>query len=164
MTKKIKAGVIGVGYLGRFHAEKYAALPDVELVGVADLDPDRAQEVAGPLHTRAFTDYLQLLLELGAIGFALAVLLGWCVVRQAVRALAMKPAGDNRYMGLASMGALTAISIHSFTDFNLYIPANAMLLAWIAGLIAGLEFLPRRQHNWKQVGVAKHIDVRPVRL
>ena len=45
MTTKIKAGVIGVGYLGRFHAEKYAALPDVDLVGVADLNPDRAREV-----------------------------------------------------------------------------------------------------------------------
>ena len=32
----LRAGVIGVGYLGRFHAQKYAALPDVDLVGVAD--------------------------------------------------------------------------------------------------------------------------------
>ncbi len=34
--KKIKIGVIGVGYLGKFHAQKYAALESVELVGVAD--------------------------------------------------------------------------------------------------------------------------------
>ncbi|EKD36240.1 MAG: hypothetical protein ACD_75C01584G0001, partial [uncultured bacterium] len=31
---KIKIGVIGVGYLGRFHAQKYAALEDVTLIGV----------------------------------------------------------------------------------------------------------------------------------
>ena len=45
----LKVGVVGVGHLGRFHAEKYAKLPDVELVGVADADPDRAAAVAAPL-------------------------------------------------------------------------------------------------------------------
>ncbi|NTW60548.1 MAG: gfo/Idh/MocA family oxidoreductase, partial [Nitrospirae bacterium] len=35
---KIRTAVIGVGYLGQFHAEKYANLPNVELVGVADQD------------------------------------------------------------------------------------------------------------------------------
>ena len=67
MSTKIKAGVIGVGYLGRFHAEKYAALPDVELVGVADLNPERAKEVAGHLNTRAYTDYREMLSHLQAV-------------------------------------------------------------------------------------------------
>lgn len=35
LIKKIKAGVIGVGYLGKFHAQKYAGMEGVELVGVA---------------------------------------------------------------------------------------------------------------------------------
>ena len=39
MTENVKAGVIGVGYLGRFHAQKYAKMAGVELVGVADADP-----------------------------------------------------------------------------------------------------------------------------
>ena len=43
---KIKAGVIGVGYLGRFHAQKYAALENAELVGVVDIDADKAAQVA----------------------------------------------------------------------------------------------------------------------
>jgi len=34
--KKIKSAVIGAGYLGKFHAEKYAGLPDCELVAVVD--------------------------------------------------------------------------------------------------------------------------------
>ncbi len=53
---KLKAGVIGVGYLGRFHAQKYAAMPDVELVGVFDSSFSRAQEVATECGTRAFHD------------------------------------------------------------------------------------------------------------
>jgi predicted homoserine dehydrogenase-like protein len=41
--KTVKVGVIGVGYLGRFHAQKYAAMENVELVGVGDVDAKRAQ-------------------------------------------------------------------------------------------------------------------------
>jgi len=60
-VKKIKVGVIGVGYLGRFHAQKYAAMDDVELVGVADMDLERAETVAGECGTAPFTDYRALL-------------------------------------------------------------------------------------------------------
>ncbi|MDX2455218.1 Gfo/Idh/MocA family oxidoreductase, partial [Desulfosarcina sp.] len=45
-TKKLRTAVIGAGYLGRFHAQKFAAMPDVELVAVVDLDLDRARDVA----------------------------------------------------------------------------------------------------------------------
>ncbi len=60
-TKKIKAAVIGTGYLGRFHAQKYAAMPDVELVAVVDTNLDRAREVAAETGTEAVTDLDSLL-------------------------------------------------------------------------------------------------------
>ncbi len=60
----IKAGVIGVGYLGKFHAEKYAALPEVELVGVADVDMARAREIASSTGCKPFGDYKDLLDEI----------------------------------------------------------------------------------------------------
>ncbi|NBW01340.1 MAG: gfo/Idh/MocA family oxidoreductase [Betaproteobacteria bacterium] len=41
-----RCAVIGVGYLGRFHAQKYAQLPAAELVAVVDADFARAEEVA----------------------------------------------------------------------------------------------------------------------
>lgn len=44
-TAPVRAAVVGVGYLGAFHAEKYASLEDVELVGVVDVDRERAAEV-----------------------------------------------------------------------------------------------------------------------
>lgn len=53
---KIRVAVIGVGYLGRFHAQKYAMMDDVELVGVVDADPARAQSVAEEVKTTAFKD------------------------------------------------------------------------------------------------------------
>lgn len=62
--KQLRAAVIGVGYLGRFHAQKYAALDGVELVAVVDNDLQRAQEVAAEVGCRAESDYLALLSEI----------------------------------------------------------------------------------------------------
>ncbi len=59
--KKIKIGVIGVGYLGNIHAQKYAAIKEVELVGISDINKSRAEEIANLYQTRAFTDYKNLL-------------------------------------------------------------------------------------------------------
>src|SRR5207247_1547738 len=42
-SMRLRTAVVGVGYLGRFHAEKYAAHPGAELVGVVDVDPGRAR-------------------------------------------------------------------------------------------------------------------------
>ncbi len=58
---KLRAGVIGVGYLGNFHAQKYAELEDIELVGVADASMERAEEIAKELSTEAFQDYSELI-------------------------------------------------------------------------------------------------------
>jgi predicted dehydrogenase len=86
MTAILKAGVIGVGYLGRFHADKYAALPEVELVGVADLNPERAQEVAQALRTRAFSDYRELLPQVAAVSVAVPTSQHFAVVQDALAA------------------------------------------------------------------------------
>lgn len=61
MNKNIRIGVVGVGYLGRFHAQKYAAMEGVELIGVADADSARAAQIANECATHAFTDYRELL-------------------------------------------------------------------------------------------------------
>ncbi|HUO68560.1 MAG TPA: Gfo/Idh/MocA family oxidoreductase [Gammaproteobacteria bacterium] len=58
--KKLRAAVVGVGYLGRFHAQKYRALDDVELVGVCDLDAAAGRAVADSVATRYYSDYREL--------------------------------------------------------------------------------------------------------
>jgi predicted dehydrogenase len=68
--KKIRAGVIGVGHLGHFHAEKYAAQEDVVLVGVADIDPIRAREVASATGALALTDYRELFDQVDCVSVA----------------------------------------------------------------------------------------------
>jgi predicted dehydrogenase len=61
MKKPLRAAVIGVGYLGRLHAQKYAALDGAELVAVVDSDAARAHAVAEETGTAACTDYRSLL-------------------------------------------------------------------------------------------------------
>ncbi len=65
--KDLRVGVVGVGYLGTFHAEKYASLPGVQLVGVADTDPARASRIAERLKTPAFSDFRQLIGRVDAV-------------------------------------------------------------------------------------------------
>lgn len=59
--EKIPVAVVGAGYAGRYHAEKYAASKKAELVAVADIDPDRAEQLARRLGAAAVTDHRQLL-------------------------------------------------------------------------------------------------------
>lgn len=56
MRKKLRAAVIGVGYLGQFHAEKLAALKGVELVAVLDADAARARQIAAKHGCEALAD------------------------------------------------------------------------------------------------------------
>ena len=65
--KSIKVGVIGVGHLGRYHAQNYAALKGVELVGVTDVDEERARSVADETGCRAFENMPRLLDEVEAV-------------------------------------------------------------------------------------------------
>lgn len=65
--KKIKCAVIGVGYLGKFHAEKYATLKNAELVAVCDVEPNRAADMGHHLETRAVQDYHDLIGQVEAV-------------------------------------------------------------------------------------------------
>jgi predicted dehydrogenase len=56
MSRTLRAAVIGVGYLGQFHAEKLAAMKGVELVAVADADAARAGQIAAKHGCEALTD------------------------------------------------------------------------------------------------------------
>ena len=88
--------------------------------------------------THAHNDYLELLSDLGIIGFLLIAGIMALIFVNAVRAAVAGPDRNTQYLGLGCVGAMTAIGVHSLADFNLYIPANALVLAWIAGIAASL--------------------------
>jgi len=80
--KKIRAGVIGAGYLGQFHAEKYASLPNVVLTGVVEKDPVRGEQIARKLHTEAFTDASRLLGKVDAVSIVVPTILHHQIAKQ----------------------------------------------------------------------------------
>ena len=63
----LRIAVIGVGYMGRFHAEKFAASADADLVAVADADAARAVEIARALGCGHASDYRSLLSRIDAV-------------------------------------------------------------------------------------------------
>jgi len=93
-------------------------------------------KISGVLVTDDFVhnDYLQLLAELGLLGFVIGAAMAFSVVRMALRSAVKASDPEARYFAVACVGALSTIALHSLADFNLYIPANAMLLSWIAGI------------------------------
>ncbi|WP_292468279.1 UDP-N-acetylglucosamine 3-dehydrogenase [Methanolobus sp.] len=57
----LRIGVIGAGAMGKNHIRIYSEMPDVELVGIADIDKELVEGLAQQYHTNAFTDYNELL-------------------------------------------------------------------------------------------------------
>jgi predicted dehydrogenase len=63
---RLRMAVIGVGHLGQHHARVLAGLPEVELVGVVDSNPQQAREVAERLGTHAYDQFEPLLDQIDA--------------------------------------------------------------------------------------------------
>lgn len=78
----LRAAVVGVGYLGAFHADKYASLPGVELVAVVDTNLDRAQAVASKCGTRAVTDHSALFGAVDCVSLAVPTNHHYAVARE----------------------------------------------------------------------------------
>ncbi|MEK7334995.1 MAG: Gfo/Idh/MocA family oxidoreductase [Candidatus Binatota bacterium] len=79
--EKIPVGVVGVGYAGRFHAEKYAASKKAELVGVADINQERALQVGQKLGVLSHTDYRELFGRVRCVSIAVPTRLHYAVSR-----------------------------------------------------------------------------------
>ena len=67
---KVRTAVIGVGYLGRFHAQKYAQLAQSELVAVVDADAATRERVAQETRCRPVADFREILGEVDALSIA----------------------------------------------------------------------------------------------
>jgi predicted dehydrogenase len=81
---KLKVGVIGVGSLGQHHARVYSEIKEVELVGVADSDPQRAGEIAFKNKTKAFPDYRELLKQTQAVSVVVPTSLHYAVAKEVI--------------------------------------------------------------------------------
>lgn len=95
----------------------------------------------------AHNDYLEIGSELGLIGFSL---LGFTVLYclwQGIRAQIERRSRFLQGIGFASTMGIVAILIHSFTDFNLQIPANALAFMVILAFGCIARHLPSAKAN-----------------
>jgi predicted dehydrogenase len=96
---KISVGVVGVGYLGKFHAEKYAASEKAKLVAVVDIDEAKAREIADKYHTEALCDYRQLFGRVQCVSVAVPTRLHRDIaqefLKQGIDVLVEKPLASN---------------------------------------------------------------------
>lgn len=91
----LRTAVIGVGYLGRFHAQKYAQIPGSTLVAVVDANTEACAKVAAELGTRAVADYRELFGQVDAVSLAVPTPLhhaiGCELLEQGIDVLIEKP-------------------------------------------------------------------------
>lgn len=122
----LRAGVIGVGYLGQFHAEKYTKVPGVELAGVVDPDQARATLVGEKLGTRSYTDAAKLIGNVDVVSIVAPTVLHHRIAKQfleaGVHVLLEKPmtvtmAEADELIGLAAAKGVT-LQIGHIERFN----------------------------------------------
>ena len=79
--EKVRTAVIGVGYLGRYHAEKYAILPQTKLVAVCDIDYEHCYSKAKELNVEAVINYQSLLRLVDAVSITVPTPLHYQIAR-----------------------------------------------------------------------------------
>jgi predicted dehydrogenase len=78
---RLRAAVVGVGYLGRFHALKYAAHPDASLCAVVDVDADRCRAVASEVGAEPLADHHALVGRVDCVSVAVSTQHHYAVAR-----------------------------------------------------------------------------------
>ena len=93
-------------------------------------------KTVAPMNTADFAhnDFVQALAELGVLGFAAGMAFAAGALIAAGRRMLYAQSVDERYLAIACIAAMSAMLLHSLVDFNMYVPTNAMVFAWIAGV------------------------------
>lgn len=124
--RTLRAAVIGVGYLGNFHAQKYAQQDGVELYAVVDTDSARAHEIAARYATRGVQDYREILRQVDLVSIVVPPAHHYAVARECLAAgvhtLVEKPltetvAQAEELIRLADAGALV-LQVGHLERFN----------------------------------------------
>jgi len=86
MSQTLKIAVIGVGHLGKWHADKYAASPDCKLLAVVDNNPENAEQIAQKHGARAVSDYHDILSQVDAVSLTVPTSLHYKIARDILEA------------------------------------------------------------------------------
>lgn len=110
-----------------------------------------AYPMVGYRPNHAHNDYVEWVVELGLVGVSLTVALAWAYGRWARRNRAMP-----RLARHGVLGAIAAIAWHEVFDFSLHVPANALLLAALLGVLCNPDWAgeepPRSRRRARSAG------------
>jgi O-antigen ligase len=102
----------------------------------------------------AENDYLELLVDAGVVGLGVALFAALALLALGVRAADRSEQPSRRGLALGAMAGLVALAVHSTLDFNLRIPSNAALAAFLAALAASAAGGRARALSTASVGTA----------
>jgi O-antigen ligase len=120
----------------------------------APFNPGAASEY----FVHAHNDYLQFLVETGVPGLVLLAIFVGAHGLHAVRLLALRRSRVAAAVGFSALMAITAIAMHSVTDFNLQIPANAATLIVLCALVASVSGRSRRRQGTAGMAPPEGLD------
>ena len=81
-----RAGVIGVGHMGRYHVGAYTEIHNIDLVGVVDVNPEPIQSTVAPFDLPVFTDYRELFGKVDIVSIAVPTSLHFQVTKDFLEA------------------------------------------------------------------------------
>jgi O-antigen ligase/tetratricopeptide (TPR) repeat protein len=128
----------------------------------------------GVVYTRAENEYLDLLVEGGAVGLGMMILFLVALVRSGRDALAGATAPRDRLVVLGALFGLLTLAIHSLSDFALHIPAVGITAVVLAARLTGLgqearartrigqavaQRSPRHTLAWAAAGLATLVPI-----
>jgi O-antigen ligase len=126
----------------------------------ADVYPQFRSFYTNQTVNRAHNDYLELLTDSGFLGFGVGMWFLAAALRPAIRKARLWTADVNGAVALSALLGISGILVHSLVDFNLQIPANAMLFYILCTLAAmDTQFRKhRREHRRPASGAASSND------
>lgn len=86
MSQLLKLAVVGVGHLGRWHADKYAATAACDLVAIVDTNLDSARAIAQKHGTAAYSDYREIIPLVDAVSLVVPTSLHYKIAREFLEA------------------------------------------------------------------------------
>jgi O-antigen ligase len=93
-------------------------------------------QTAAPVNTVDFAhnDFLQILAELGIPGGLLVLALAGWIAARVLAVVLWRRSTRNWELAIGLLASFVTVGVHSLADFNLYIPANALVFAWLTGM------------------------------
>ncbi|MDP8248115.1 MAG: O-antigen ligase family protein [Candidatus Tritonobacter lacicola] len=95
--------------------------------------------ISNAIYDHAHNDYLEFLVEFGIVGLVCLIWILVLIVRKAVALLRAESTPYARGLTAGIAASMLAILLHSFTDFGLHMPANALVFAVLIGILFSME-------------------------